>query len=154
MFGQIYIDNIFKLYIPLLLFICKITHLLKSRLFLLGYDLCFHLRFRDVFRTLPNIEDHTFCKKPLFIFAIFAKCPMLDDQQGSKYASGINNKMACILKTVFKNALLKTVFSGGRLGAGVVVGCQISIQPYTNVKQPICSKLKVKNTDIICYMLT
>lgn len=52
--------------------------------------------------------------------------------------------MACILKTVFKNALLKTVFSGGRLGAGVVVGCQISIQPYTNVKQPICSKLKVK----------
>ena len=62
--------------------------------------------------------------------------------------------MACILKTVFKNALLKTVFSGGRLGAGVVVGCQISIQPYTNVKQPICSKLKVKNTDIICYMLT
>lgn len=62
--------------------------------------------------------------------------------------------MACILKTVFKNALLKTGFSGGRLGAGVVVGCQISIQPYTNVKQPICSKLKVKNTDIICYMLT
>ena len=58
---------------------CKITHLLKSRLFLLGYDLCFHLRFRDVFRTLPNIEDHTFCKKPLVISAIFAKCPMLDD---------------------------------------------------------------------------